>query len=180
MSCWNTTKSRVASSALGLAISLASASILSGTLVIHIRTDRGVLICADKRIKGLLPDPGYSDHFIKVIPYGDSTVYALTGEGGTFWNDPQTELKFSAYAETENFLRRRATSDTRIELNELGRSVADSMVASMRDAWVDPPGPILNIVIVHSNRKGLLQTGRCRIETHLNAANIIERMPGRS
>jgi hypothetical protein len=164
---------RLAPITLGLAIFLVSASTLFGTLVIHIKTDRGVMICADKRVKGLLPEPGYSDGFIKLIPYGNGTVYALTGEGGTFWNDPQTELKFSAYAEIEDFLRGRGADDETIELNELGRAVADSMITSMRQAWVDPPGPILNIVIAHRDRDRHLRTGRCRIETRLNAANVM-------
>lgn len=173
MSSSNTAAVRIAARVMGLAISLAFAPDLSGTLVIHVRTDKGLLMCADKRIKGLLIGPGYSDQFIKVIPHSDSTVYALTGEGGTYWNDPQTELSFSAYAETEKFLQLRGGNDTKIELNELGKSVADSMVASMGNAWVDPPGPILNIVIAHRHSGGVVQTGRCRIEGHLNAAKII-------
>jgi hypothetical protein len=148
---------------------LLAAATVQASLVIHIRTPRGIVACADKRVIGAQT----SDRYIKLIPNGDACVYAVTGSANTFWNKSHTELEYSIYTVIEKFLEAMPCSDHAVDLEALGREIERSMLAGVRHGRVEPPAPSSVVILIHRDDGGRLRTGRCRITTRLNEQNVI-------
>ncbi len=152
-----------------IALFLLTAAVAQASLVIHIRTPRGIVACADKRVKGAET----SDTYIKLIPNGDSCAYAVTGNANTFWGKSHTELEYSIYAVIEKFLEAAPCSDRAVDLDALGREIERSMLAALRKGRVDPPAPSSVVILIHRDESGRLRTGRCLITTRLSERNAI-------
>ena len=148
---------------------LFTAAAAQASLVIHIRTPRGIVVCADKRVIGAET----ADRYIKLIPNGDACVYAVTGSANTFWGKSHTQLEYSIYMAIETFLEAAPCSDHAVDLAALGREIERSMLAGVRHGTVEPPAPSSVVILIHRDENGLLRTGRCRITTRLSEHNVI-------
>ncbi len=147
-----------------LALTAAHAS-----LVIHVRTPRGIVACADKRVIGA----GTSDRYIKLIPNGEACVYAATGNANTFWGKQHTELEYSVYAVIEKVFAASPCSDGAVDLDALGAEIERSLLAAAGGRQVKGPAPSSVVIVMHRDEAGHLRTGRCRIVTRLDARNAI-------
>ena len=147
-----------------LALTAAHAS-----LVIHVRTPRGIVACADKRVTGA----GTSDRYIKLIPSGDACVYAATGNANTFWSKGHTELEYSVYAVIDRFFAAAPCSDGAVDLDALGTEIERSLLAAAGKNPLKGPAPSSVVIVMHRDDTGRLRTGRCRITTRLDSRNVI-------